>query len=284
MTSYALGSGWLQVETGLGLSVGSVAVGGQAGYAEILDADGSHNSFVHAVTSGAVEVPNVMGLAFDPGTGTLYLVTSDSLTGTNIPHDVAWIHGEDAILVALMTSTGVLELRKYSSDGTALLDTWTPTPPPGWGQQHVSIDMACDGHSVIIGWMLGVLTRFDLDTGLDETDYVMLAAGSPYLYGGVVWASREAGDSRDALVAMSRSGTGPQQAVARGAGGSLWTDVINPTGDYKVVKRRLSDGDFLASYTTQATPTPTNGPSLSLAVYFNPCAARERVWISSIGV
>lgn len=276
MVSIPVGNGWLQISTGA-WAVGSVFVGGQHAYIEVLDATGAHDSMIPAVDDLGNPVDDVLGLAVNPANGTLYAVLADSEIPTDAPYDVAVFPDGSGILTAHLVDTGDIELRKYSLDGLSVLDTWTPTVPAGYGRQPIRVDIACDSESVILSWSINVLTRFNLTTGLDVADYETLGTDIRYLYGAVKWASRETGDSRDAVFPMTRgSGHGPQRAVALGSGGALWTDEINPTGSYHVVKRRLSDGDFLASFVTQADEVPTNDRTLSLSVYFNACAARRR--------
>jgi|SRR5581483_1613662 len=252
-----------------GITRGQIAVGSNQSYIEILNADGTLAQ--HLSTSN----PYITGVAINPSTGDLFATTTTSLTAANTPHHIDVFPDRSGLLVAGVPSIGMLHLIKTDFDGN-VLQTWTGlSTDTSWAQQLVRLSIACDSTTVWLTDMLRTIFRYDLNSSTQLTNYEQLAADSPYLYGAVRVLPGESGDNRDVIVAMTRTGDGPQQALCLVGGGFHWVDEVQPSsGTYHIQKRKNGDGTTVGDpVAVKAKPDGTNGPALSLASYFNPCAA-----------
>jgi hypothetical protein len=272
---------------------GDVAVGGVREYVQILTGAGVHSQFVHItddLTSSGLQ-PYITGVTFRPPTGELFTTSTPDLTQDGTPHHCCWVPDDSGILVAVVPSTGVLKFRLYDySDPAVMLTEWTPDVETGWGKQLVRISVACDSATVFYTMSLKSVKRFNIQTGLQMTDYQTLPPSSPYIFGSVrALPGPDTGtDDQDAIFPMTLSGAGPQRDLALAPGATFWNTIDNPSdGIYRIEKRLLLDRSVVtppSPVETDAEPGGANDVNLSLAVYFNPCIARRRVgyaWVVS---
>lgn len=269
---------------------GDIVQGGQRGYYQVIHADGTHSAMVQVLDNlGEPTQTYVMGATVRGTTGDVYTVSTPNPLQPNTPHDVDWVTDDSGLLIAMVPSAGVLKFRLYDfAEPPNLIHEWTPAIETGWQQQPVKISVACDKRTVYYTSSLFKIKRYDIGasggTGAQLTDYKTLPASSPFRYGGLRVLPGENGDERDVVVATTRTGNGPSRALALADDRkSFWTDEINPPGQYHIIKWRLSDRTQLQTVVIRAddaTPTPANDKTLSLASYYNPCAGFGGNWIS----
>lgn len=261
---------------------GDLAVGGVHGYVEIIHKDTTFAEMVHVtpLSTGAGDQPFITGVTFRTKTGDLYTVSTPDLTAANCPHDVVSFPNDTGLLVAVCVTSGQLDLHKYSyANPPVLLDSWTSIPvEDGWTNALTRIDLACDSRTMFFSQQGHRLMRYDLVSRAALDDYETLPDDSPYIYGGLRVLPGGSGDNRRVIVAMTLTGDGPQRAVCLESDRtSFWVDEINPSdGVFHVQKRKIADRALITSVETradEATPTPTNDATLSLASYYTPCGA-----------
>lgn len=251
-------------------TLGQIAVGGKHGYIEIVNSDTSFDSMVAAANA------LVMGVTFRVPTGELYAVSTASQTAANVEHDIDWLPDDSGLLVARVPSNGILELRKYAFDGTTILDTWTGlNVEAGWAQQPVKITIACDSRTVLYTQSLHKVQAYDLVTRSNLADYETIPFDSLYIYGGIrlLPEGMTTADGKHFIVAMTRTGDGPQRAVCLDSDGlNHWVDEINPTSGYHIQKRTIADGTLVTQILTQYdTNSAHNDKTLSLACLYGIC-------------
>lgn len=271
------------------LSPGNIAIGLDNHYIEIITPTGTLVDMVHITDlahGGADSQQYIMGLTVNARTSDIYCVSTPDPLSANCPHDLVWLPDNSGVIVAVVPSSGNLELRKYGFDGAQIGASRTGlSTDTGWAQQTVKIDVACDSSTIYYTDSLASIFTYDFNTSTQGPIYDTLPTGSPYIYGGLKLLSPGFAASTHGppleigpviVVAMTVTGDGPSRAVCLGADRTLWTDEINVgSGSYHVVNRQLTDGTLINQYITQSDPMGTNGPVLSLACYANKCSSGQ---------
>lgn len=262
-----------------------MAIGGKQHYIEVISQSAAFVKLINVLDNLHNNNQEfITGVAFNPKTKDLFSVSTPNLTQPLAPHDICWMPDNTGFLVAVVPSPGSLELREYDYDGH-LLHTWDGLDTdPGWTNQSVKIDVACDGKTVYYTDSLMTIFKYNLTTSTQLPFYEQLPGGSTSRYCGIALLPHRRNQSTSggleigpqAIVAITDpegGATGPSRAVCIGADHSIWTDEINPTGSYEILKKKLSDGTNILTVTTEASPTPTNDKTLALACSFLKCAS-----------
>jgi hypothetical protein len=270
---------------------GDIADGGTNEYIAIYHADGSFSQVVHVTDTGTITGASssgpqtlVTGVTFRPPTDELFSVSTPSMALANVAHDIDWIPNDAGLIVARVPAAGQIQLIQYDFDDTIIGGPWNVAVPPGYGRQHVKISVACDSDTVFYTTQQKVVKRWSLASG-QLSDYWTLPSSSPYIFGGLRALSNASGvgDNRDIVVAMTQTGRGPREAVCLDSDGiSLWSDEINPTGNYRILNWLLSEatvdgfGDLVGSLPVQTDSGGLVGRTLALACNYNPCRVARR--------
>jgi hypothetical protein len=286
-STFILGGGSPALPTATDQLTGDVAVGSNAGYIEVVHADTSFVRMIPAVDMDGNTYQYVMGLDYaksGPLAGQLFAAQAHAEDEDGCPNDVAWIPNANppAVLAAIVPSDGVLELRKYNAEtGAQIGSAWTGLDTEiGWTRVPVKLVVACDGKRVFYTMQGANIFQYDLQSSSQLPVFDTLPVGSPYIYGDIDFLPP------DIIVAMTLTGDGPRRGVALGSKTTVWTDEVNPTGAYHVYKRLTADGTLAPgpnTVLTKSDPASDNGPTLSLAAFFNPCLARRvgYAWVVS---
>lgn len=266
-------------------TIGQVAVGGANHYVEVINQNGTFAQMLHVLDliHGSADTQTfITGVAFNPRTGDLATCSTPTLTADFAPHDICWFPDNSGYLVAIVPSSGVLHLVKYALNATTVLHTWTGLAVDAtWARQAVKISISCDSKFVYYTDSMRTIFVYNLETSMQEANYEQLPVGSSYIYSGIRFLPAPLAKKTQTgglelgpvlVVAMTLTGSGPRRALAIGADQSVWTDEVNPTGQYHVYKRKLLDGSLLIpGVVTRADLTPTNGQTLSLSCYYDGC-------------
>lgn len=273
------------------LQLTQLAIGGQHHYIEIIDKDGTFVKLINVLDdTHANNQTYITGVAFNPNTKDLFSVSTPNLTQPMAPHDICWMPDDSGVLVALVTSPGSLEFRQYDYDGH-LLQTWDGMDTDiGWTSESVKIGLTCDAKTVYYTDSMLTIFKYDLSTSSQLPFYEKLPEGSTSRYSGlavlptyrnqITVGGLEIGDSTIVATTNPMGGaTGPYRAVCIGSDFSIWTDEINPSGSYQIIKKNLSDGIQILSVVTRADAGATNDITLSLACNTITCVDTNEILV-----
>jgi WD40 repeat protein len=272
---------------------GDVLIGGSLGYVEDITRTASFVQYIEAFDDLGNPL-RITGITFSPAGEPFFTHGDpDQLTDKD-PHDVVYLSknpntGQPGLAVLIARLDDTLELWTYDLDSNVVHTYTGLAVDAGWAHaDYTKIDVLCDSKTILYSDRGRTIFKYDLTgSGTQLGNASQLDVGDPYIYA----AFKVIRPGQEIVVAKTASGNGPRNAICLDSDRiSLWTDEINPPGDYHVFRRMLADGTDGPTYesvTVSLAPgvggVGNNGEVFSLGCYYNPCLQRRHVFVWNVG-